>query len=437
MHAHLLNQYRNGITRSLPQIPRQFPHITTRCSSSSSDLKEQLKRRRLPIIYDNIGPTPDRLLNLTLEDFLPRVPPSFTRNLKRERDPEKFVHPGHHLVYFSPQTLLSSLLPDGTDPLQSPGEPFVRRMWAGGRINFRPKVFATLRKECQAAACMERIVDVKIKGSEGDEKVFVTIDRRISRTNWIGPDHGEKVIMEKRHDEVRQLLFKSANCAVIEQRDLVFMRERTRDVAADAAKEPGKVVKPQHKATISHMIAPTPALLFRFSALTFNAHRIHLDKQYCSEMEGHRNLLVHGPLSVVLMLEVLRRHLVLDARKEGNQGENRLIEEIEYRNLAPLYAEESMKVCGRPLEDGKWELWIEGRDGGLAVRATVKTGPLWKPNSPKDPKELEEAEEAKEQAERGEDVEQVEEVEEVGQVEQAEDAVQQEQVEEEKREKQD
>ena len=313
------------------------------------------------------------------------------------------------------------------------------------------------------AACLERIVDVNIKGSQGDEKVFVTIDRRMSRTKYRIPGSGQMAITSRNHSVVRRYLLSDANCSVVEQRDLVFMRERTRDVAADAGKEPGRVIKPQHEATISHVITPTAALLFRFSALTFNAHRIHLDKQYCSEIEGHRNLLVHGPLTVVLMLELLTRHLGREAPERKNDGENRLIEGIEYRNLAPLYAEEPMKVCGRPLEDGNWELWIEGRDGGLAVRATVKTVLALRPAFPKDPDELKEAEGAEEQAEAAEDVEEVEQaeqaeaaedveeveqaeqaedveeagqVEEIGKVEQAEDAGQQEQAEEEKREKQ-
>ena len=148
------------------------------------------------------------------------------------------------------------------------------------------------------------------------------------------------------------------------------------------------------------------------------------------------------------MLELLTRHLGREAPERKNDGENRLIEGIEYRNLAPLYAEEPMKVCGRPLEDGNWELWIEGRDGGLAVRATVKTVLALRPAFPKDPDELKEAEGAEEQAEAAEDVEEVEQaeqaedveeagqVEEIGKVEQAEDAGQQEQAEEEKREKQ-
>ena len=435
MPVHPLGQHRNGLARSLPWIQRHFTHITTRRSFWSSELIERLKSRRLPILYDDIGTNPDALLNNTLEDFLPPLySPRFLR-----KDRRGIIRPGHHLVYFPPPARLSSLLPDGTDPQHSPGEPFVRRMWAGGCINVKSNVFATLQKIPRAAACVERIVDVKIKGRIGDEKVFVTIDRRVSRTNWKAPHPNFEAIKSGNHDAVRRILSHNPNCAVIEQRTLVFMRERSRDVAADAAKEPGKVIKAPHEATFSHVLTPTPALLFRFSALTFNAHRIHLDKQYCREVEGHRNLLVHGPLSVILMLELLRRHLMPKGENWRGTDDSMMVDRIEYRNLAPLYAEEPMKICGRPLEDGKWELWIEGRDGGLAVRATARTILLWKPSIGKDSKETKDQVEEGEKGgdgEEGEDGGEGEDAEDVEHMEQADGIEQQEQAEEEKPEKQ-
>lgn len=113
-------------------------------------------------------------------------------------------------------------------------------------------------------------------------------------------------------------------------------------------------------------MTPTKSLLFRFSALTFNAHKIHLDPRYAREVEGHRNLLVHGPLSLVLMLSVLRSQL-----KEGN-----MILKFDYRNLAPLYAEEELKVCIRKdtEKEDKHDVWIEGKDGGYAVKGSAIVG---------------------------------------------------------------
>lgn len=111
-------------------------------------------------------------------------------------------------------------------------------------------------------------------------------------------------------------------------------------------------------------LIPTKSLLARFSALTFNAHGIHLDPQYAREVEGYRGLLVHGPLSLVLMLTVLQAKI----------GPTRMVHNFEYRNLAPLYVDEEMTVCvkesDKQLKKGerKYDVWIEGKEGGYAVK---------------------------------------------------------------------
>ena len=367
---------------------RYFPfskccsQIRPRQSSTLSDLQNKLTSRQLPLLYDYPTPTQSDLLNITLADFLPAAlqPPASDAPPKYICD--KFLlPPAHHLVYFPPQSRLSDLLPDGTDPDQSPGDPFVRRMWAGGRINFFPNDNPPTNQLLmlgKPAYCLERISGVTVKGQPSDEKIFVTIERRVSRVNRHTPaiHHPPIEYVHDAEDQIRNRLSKDSECSVIEHRNLVFMRERTRESAADAATRPGKVVKPPYEPTFSHAITPTAAMLFRFSALTFNAHKIHLDKQYCREVEGHRNLLFHGPLSLVFMVEVLRRHLAtLDAGHLHGTPFDRMtmIETIEYRNLAPVYAEEEMRVCGRAQQGGAWDVWIEGKDGGYAVKGTVTT----------------------------------------------------------------
>lgn len=112
---------------------------------------------------------------------------------------------------------------------------------------------------------------------------------------------------------------------------------------------------------------PTKALLFRFSALTFNAHSIHLDKAYTQDVEGYRDLLVHGPLSLTLLLTTAQAHLAKLKLK---------IRDIEYRNLTPIYVGEELGICGKPKNGkmpGAWDVWIENREGGLAVRGTIHT----------------------------------------------------------------
>lgn len=260
----------------------------------------------------------------------------------------KFMPQPYHLVYFNPATPLSSLFPDGTDPLHSPGAPFTRRMWAGGDISFDDHLSY---KASSLFRCIESITDIEIKGNEGDEKILVTIRRRIGYMAKNGPQNSTGID------------------PVTENRQLVFLRERPRpfDITAPAS----KIINHPHRSEARHTLIPSPALLFRFSALTFNAHAIHLDKKYCQEVEGYRNLLVHGPLTIVLMLQYLTGHLLQRLRKAISN--DRVITSVTYRNLAPLYAEEKMTLCLRQKDEHMWETWIEGPDGGLAVKASVRT----------------------------------------------------------------
>lgn len=108
---------------------------------------------------------------------------------------------------------------------------------------------------------------------------------------------------------------------------------------------------------------PTPTHLFNFSALTYNAHSIHIDPLYARQTDGHRERLVHGPLSLSLMLRVL-----------GSQVEGGKVTSLSYRNYAPLYVNEEMSVAVRRLEDKdgvqRWDVWVEGQEG-MAVKGTA------------------------------------------------------------------
>ncbi|KAL8951737.1 MAG: hypothetical protein Q9222_002316 [Ikaeria aurantiellina] len=221
-------------------------------------------------------------------------------------------------------------------------------MWAGGDMTFNEHI----QLANEPISCHESITKVDIKGNEGEEKIFVTIERSI-RYNENNTSSDSKA-------------------PIVENRRLVFMRDKPRqqDTALPAAAA-RNIVKYPHQADYSHTLKPQSALLFRFSALTFNAHAIHLDKNYCKDIEGHRNLLVHGPLSVVLMVQILQGYMHTKSADTAAPAED--IANLEYRNLAPLYAEEDMKVCVRQKEEHIWEVWIEGPDGGLAVRGTVHT----------------------------------------------------------------
>ncbi|KAL8934596.1 MAG: hypothetical protein Q9216_005829 [Gyalolechia sp. 2 TL-2023] len=309
-----------------------------RHSSSLSHLQEELTLRKLPPILDRSSQTASRLLYATVHD-------AFGNDL-HPLDPEDQILPGYHLVYFPPDTNLSSLLPDGTDPLHSPGPPFHRRLWAGGEIFFNDTI--TFRGE--ALSCHEHIENVQVKGNAGREKIFVTINRQI------------KVGKER--------IATGQKAAIVENRRLVFMQGRPEGQPSER-----NVGRSTREAAISRTLTPSLGLLFRFSALTFNAHRIHLDQAYCRDVEGHRNLLVHGPLSLVLMLHFLQSHLRSVAAPLQGVKKPDAIVHVEYQCLAPLYAEEQLKVCLWRKNQHVWATWIEGPNGGLAVRGTVTTAP--------------------------------------------------------------
>jgi hypothetical protein len=173
--------------------------------------------------------------------------------------------------------------------------------------------------------------------------------------------------------------------------------------------------------SFTHTVLPSPTLLFRYSALTFNAHLIHLDTTYCRNVEGHRNLLFHGPLSLTMLTTYLNgiiraryEPLTSDGNPVSKPGEEEwYIREIEYRNVAPLYCDEPLTLCVKRMETPKvvvvedpnepkrglieeaerlqeekedaknadkvYKLWIEGPNGTVAVKAMATVSRREKP----------------------------------------------------------
>ncbi|PBP18486.1 hypothetical protein BUE80_DR010859 [Diplocarpon rosae] len=350
-------------------------------SAIQTSLHKQLTSRPVHRTIDRFTSTPWHLLNVTLAEFLPPscYPPIFNPSdvvasyaFADSSQHEVFLPQGYHLVYFPPAVLSRGLLPDGTDSLHSPGPPFVRRLWAGGSLTFNLSGKSQLQlNNHRLAHCAEDVTNVRIKGIEGDEKVFVSVRRQIGVAPGREVKHelwtrGEAAVRDRGRDTSDRDSANLGMLGLVETRELVFMRGKSREAAREDVERVSKVVKPIHTPDFSVSITPTPSLIFRFSALTFNAHAIHLDPQYAREVEGYRNRLVHGPLSLVLMFSVMRSQL--------HQGE--IVARFEYRNLAPLYAEEEMKICVRrdPENQEKMDVWIVGRDGGYAVKGTAIIG---------------------------------------------------------------
>ncbi|XXH05116.1 ATP binding [Hypoxylon texense] len=325
-------------------------------------IRAEMLARPPQLSWDVMSPTHSSLLNLALADFVPEScqAPAWRTGARTigSVDPSTALPQGHHLVYFPLQKAASELCRDGTDPLHSPDGPFARRMWAGGSVAFGGD--DDFRLDSGSAVCWERVDDVAVKGPEGQEKIFVDVLREY---------------MRKEEYERTRLRGLPMTRGIRERRGLVFMRgvskEQARENLVAAAKGRGRIVKAPNAPDVSISLTPTPTLLFHYSALTFNAHLIHLDPEFCREVEGHRNLLFHGPLSLTLMLSLLRSQLDPDEK----------IHKIDYRNLAPLYVNEPLRVCLRQIgredesadrgKSRRWEVWVEDQDGGLSVRGTA------------------------------------------------------------------
>jgi len=202
-----------------------------------------------------------------------------------------------------------------------PPVPLPRRMWAGGRFVFHAPVpiGATLTRT-------STIASVNSKEGASGRLVFVTVRHEISQ---------------------------GGQPAIIEEHDIVY-----RDLAAPGSVPPPPKAAPA-KPRWSRTIHPDPVLLFRYSALTFNGHRIHYDRSYVTEVEGYPGLIVHGPLIATLLVDLVRREL---------PGAD--IAAFRFRALAPLFDIAPFAVCGTPAEDGKTiNLWAQNERGELAMQA--------------------------------------------------------------------
>ena len=145
--------------------------------------------------------------------------------------------------------------------------------------------------------------------------------------------------------------------AISEAHDIVY-----RDMPAEGSTAPQSPRAPTDE-TFSRRIEPDPVLLFRYSALTFNGHRIHYDRSYASDVEGYPGLVVHGPLIATLLLDLLRRE-----RPEAVVGR------FDFKAVSPLFDIHPFTVCGRPDGEGRTALWARNHEGALAMQASAEIG---------------------------------------------------------------
>lgn len=235
--------------------------------------------------------------------------------------PGEPLPPMWHWLYFLEAAPRAALGADGHPAPGGfmPAVPQPRRMWAGGRL-----AFPAALPLGAPARLTETIADVAAKTGRAGAMTFVTVRREIAG---------------------------AAGLAVAEEQDIVYRG----DLAPGAGPVPEEAPRDE-TAALSWSLDATA--LFRYSALTFNGHRIHYDADYARTVEGYPGLVVHGPLLATLMLEAARAV----AREP--------IAAFAFRARAPVFAGEPFEACARRDREGI-SLWIRAGDGRLAATGTA------------------------------------------------------------------
>ncbi|GBD42650.1 Mesaconyl-C(4)-CoA hydratase [bacterium HR40] len=203
--------------------------------------------------------------------------------------------------------------------LHLPPLPLSRRMWAGGRLTcVRPlRLGERLRKRIT-------IRDIVAKEGRSGRLVFVTVEERFEDS--LGP-------------------------LLVEERDLVYRETRP---LSPAASSPELAFAP----ALARRFHPDPVLLFRYSALTWNGHRIHYDHAYATGVEGYPGLVVHGPLLATLMC-------LLAAELAGGE-----LTRFRFRARSPLFADRPLTVEAGHGGDGRILARVVGEDGRVAMEGS-------------------------------------------------------------------
>lgn len=225
-------------------------------------------------------------------------------------------------LYFLTFAPMSQIGPDGhprrggfLPPVELP-----RRMWAGSRCRFH----APLRVGDEAEK-ISTIQKIEHKSGKAGEMVFVTVSHEIR----VG-----------------------GRTAIEEEQDIVYMG------IPETFRPPAPVAAPP--CDWREEVVVDPVLLFRFSAVTFNGHRIHYDRSYAMDVEKYPGLVVHGPLQAVLLFDAACRRLP-----------ERTPARFDFRGVRPLFDFETAAVCGRARDDGATEVFTANGDGAVCMQATM------------------------------------------------------------------
>lgn len=268
---------------------------------------------------------------------------------------EGVVPPGYQQVSHKelcPESLLDD---DGAELHHAPGPEYKFRVWAGGSMSFN---LPFMPRRTAEFAALERFDSSR--PFRNGARVKIVQDFKLPENVDVGVQGFPSAFARSSEDNLGQLLMS-------EEKNLVFFKEipdslKTKDDKHTRSTTTTPV--PRRGAAIRVVtMMPTPALLFRFSALTLNTHAIHLDREFTKSVYEIPDLLVHGPLTCVLMLEMLRKtffELGLDSKTDS------FIKHFRYKNHKPLWVNEEITIGCRRIEgesEGKSEGKSEG-DGG-------------------------------------------------------------------------
>ena len=270
---------------------------------------------RSETVRDTIVPTPVTALTATLDH--PATP----------IEPRSVLPPLWHWLSFLPMHRQSEIGADGHAERGGflPPVPLPRRMWAGSQLEFRSPI-----KVGDEVARTSTIADVTVKEGRTGTLVFVKVKHEL-RCNG------------------------TAEPALVEFHDIVYREAQRPDDVAPAPQ------KADTDASWRREIVPDDVLLFRYSALTFNGHRIHYDRQYVTGVEGYPGLIVHGPLIATLLMDLVRRNA------PGAE-----VASFRFKAVRPTFDLHPFGVNGRPGADGKTiHLWANDHDGWLTMDATA------------------------------------------------------------------
>ncbi len=287
--------------------------MTTAVQPPDPDLRHWIGRSET--LHDTIQPTPVVALTATL-DHPDAAVASGTA-----------LPPLWHWLYFLPMQRQSEIGVDG-HPRRGgflPPVALPRRMWAGSQFEFRSPL-----RVGDVVARTSTIEDVRSKDGRSGRLVFVKVRHALHSNGAADP-------------------------AIVEFHDIVY-----RD-----APVPGDVPPPPQQAPVDapwqRQVLADAVLLFRYSALTFNGHRIHYDRPYATQVEGYPGLIVHGPLIATLLMDLLRRQMP-DAD----------VASFNFKAVRPTFDQHPLQVNGALQADRKTvKLWAQDHEGWLTMDATA------------------------------------------------------------------